>query len=262
MVDERKMNVNRKLRYCIPIFISGLTVCMTGCSYQLDYTDEEKEIIVDYAAAAVMKHDENLYGRYLYDLEDETTTKLPIEDETDVSTNPLEKDTADKQNGQEETTETTSRPPVENTVGVANPEQLTKALGLHGLTAEYLDFAVTSQYPYESKEDAIFVMRPTKNTKLLSVKFRITNPTNQDIALNMMESGRRYVAVLNDKTQVKVQLSLLLDALNTFEGTFKPGESKELVLVYQVKAESKEELQHLDIIFADSEGRETKIRFK
>lgn len=259
MVNERKMNVKKKLQYCMPLLLAGLALCMSGCSYRLDYTEEEKEVIVDYAAAVVMKQDENLYDRYLYELDTERTTAETTTSEPETTASVSDEQNSDtSQDVQNETTEQAA----DTELTVATSKKLTDALGLHGLTAEYLDYAVTPQYPYENIDGAAFVMKAVKGTNLLSVKFRISNQAGKDIAINMMDPDRRYVAVLNDGTQVNVQLSLLLDALNTFEGTLKPGESKELVLVYQVKLNSKDDIKHLDIIFADDEGTETKIRLK
>lgn len=232
---------------------------MSGCSYRLDYTEEEKEVIVDYAAAVVMKQDENLYDRYLYELDTEqTTTETPTSESETTSPLSEEPSSGASQDVQDETTEKVT----DAELTVATSKKLTEALGLHGLTAEYLDYAVTPQYPYANTDGAAFVMKAVNGTNLLSVKFRISNQTGNDIAINMMDPDRRYVLVLDDGTQVNVQLSLLLDALNTFEGMFKPGESKELVLVYQVKLNSKDDVNHLNIIFADDEGTETKVRLK
>ena len=136
--------------------------------------------------------------------------------------------------------------------------------GIYSLSPYTLEEVVARNYLIGERPDVILnIVDGTcleRNLYLTTQLMEIGVPVV--IAINMMDPDRRYVAVLNDGTQVNVQLSLLLDALNTFEGTLKPGESKELVLVYQVKLNSKDDIKHLDIIFADDEGTETKIRLK
>lgn len=251
------MNVRTKRRYGAIFLITGLAFCMSGCSdMKLDYTDEQMDVIANHAAAIVMKHDEKLYTRYL---EEEKSTEQETESE------PVTEEMTESSGGEEtggnhssgEPEETTEKEPVMST-----SQKLTQAMDINGLTAEYLGCSVTSEYPYENKEDALFVMKANQGTKLLVTKFRLSNQTGQDIQINMMEKNRRYQAVLNDTTKLSVQLTLLLDALNTFEGTVKQGQSVDLVLVYQTKINSETDINHLDIIFTAADGEGTKVRLK
>ncbi len=108
----------------------------------------------------------------------------------------------------------------------------------------------------------MFVMKAVENSKLLVVKFKISNPSAQDIAINMMAGERRYRGVINENVKANAQLSLLLDALNTFDGTIPAGTSQEFVLVYQIQTETKEEIKSLVIDIADESGNSTKIKLK
>ena len=67
MVNERKMNVKKKLQYCMPLLLAGLALCMSGCSYRLDYTEEEKEVIVDYEYGYDNGADVELIGEEIFD---------------------------------------------------------------------------------------------------------------------------------------------------------------------------------------------------
>lgn len=238
------MNVKNKAKYIISAILAGMVISLAGCS-ELEYTEEQQDMIADYAAAVVLKHDVNYKENYLAATEEYAETEsATFGEETTASgdiTNPNEEN------------------PV-NTVATA--EQLTQALGINGLSAEYQDYYVTDAYPFENQESALFVMKAVEQSKLLVVKFKLSNPTGQDIAVNMMAEGRRYKGVINDTTKVNAQLSLLLDALNTFEGTISAGTSQEFVLVYQVQIETKEEIKSLIIEIADENGNSTRVKLK
>ena len=99
--------------------------------------------------------------------------------------------------------------------------------------------------------------------KLLIIKFRLSNPTSEDIAVNMMGQNRRFRGIINDVTKTNAQLSLLMDALNTYESTLSAGASEDLVLVFQVSSiESKESVKSLVVEFTDEAGNARKIKFK
>ncbi len=203
-------------------------------------------MIADYAAAVVLKHDVNYKDNYIETSEPAAETESMTFGE-DTTTSQGDMNTPDGSSSVET---------------VATAEQLTKALGINGLSAEYIDYYVTDVYPFENQDSALFVMKAVENSKLLVVKFKISNPSAQDIAINMMAGERRYRGVINENVKANAQLSLLLDALNTFDGTIPAGTSQEFVLVYQIQTETKEEIKSLVIDIADESGNSTKIKLK
>ena len=239
------MNVRNKAKYLMSAVLAGAIVSLAGCS-ELEYTEEQKDMIADYAAAVVLKHDVNYKNNYI-------ETSEPV---TETESMTFGEDTTTSQGDMNTPSGGSS---VET---VATAEQLTQALSINGLSAEYSDYYVTDVYPFENQDSALFVMKAVENSKLLVVKFKISNPSGQDIAVNMMAGGRRYRGVVNDTVKVNAQLSLLLDALNTFDGTIPAGTSQEFVLVYQIQTETKEEIKSLVIDIADENGNSTKIKLK
>lgn len=237
------MSVRNKAKYLISVVLAGVIVSLAGCS-EMEYTEEQKDMIADYAAAVVLKHDVNYKGNYIETTEQAETESMTFGEDTTTAPAGME----GPNGGSSET--------------IATAEQLTQALGINGLSAEYLDYYVTDVYPFENQDSALFVMKAVENSKLLVVKFKLSNPTAQDIAVNMMAGERRYRGVVNETVKVNAQLSLLLDALNTFDGTIPAGTSQEFVLVYQIQMETKEEIKSLVIDIADENGNSTKIKLK
>lgn len=238
------MNVKNKAKYVISAMLAGILISMTGCS-EMKYTEEQQDMIADYAAAVVLKHDVNYKHNYLETTEQVIETE-PVTFGEDTTIAPGDSENPSPNGGNSE-------------IAIATAEQLSQALGINGLSAEYIDYYVTSAYPQESE---LFVLKAVENSKLLIVKFKLSNPTSQDIAINMMAGGKRYKGIINDKVKVNAQLSLLLDALNTFDKTIAAGNSEELVLAYQVQMETKEDIKSLVIDITDENGNSTKVRLK
>lgn len=249
------MNVKRMKRFgkCIlPAMIAG--VLFTGCVSTLEYTEEQQDMIADYAANVVLRHDERYKNNYLETMpETIPTTEAPTFGED--TTYPTQSGAS----GQENETKPYQDGTMSDVLGL---ESLTEAMSIGGLQAEYLDYYVSDCYPFDDP-NALFVMNAVPDSKLLILKFRLSNPTSGDIAINMMGQNRRFRGIINEVTKTNAQLSLLLDALNTYESTLSAGASEDLVLVFQVSSiESKESVKSLVVEFTDEAGNAKKIKFK
>lgn len=240
------MNVKNKMKYSILTVLITILVSMVGCS-ELKYTEDEQDMIANYAADLVLKHDVNYKDDFI-ETTKETTVKV-ADPFTEENTTTINNDLSDD-------------PKVDKPLSIATPEQLTQVFNMNGLLVNYLDYYVTGMYPFDNSESALFVMKAVEDLKLLVIKFEISNPTGGDIAVNMMAGDRKYKGIVNDKIKVNAQLSLLLDALNTFDGTVAAGTSQEFVLVYQVKIESKEDIQSLALDIAGESGETTTVKLK
>ena len=151
------------------------------------------------------------------------------------------------------------------------PVLLASALELpSGVNAEFVDYMVTKAYPTDNSQD-IFVMKAVANSKLLVLKFKITNTNQTDTDVNFMANEKKYRGIVDDSKKYNAQLTLLSDALNTYEGKIPANSSKELVLIYQTQIDSKEEIKkyqgiiesvsHLIIEFSQNGGFDSAANF-
>ena len=229
------MRYNKRIKPVVMVCLLCIgMVALTGCD-SLDYTTEQEDVIANYAANILLRHDKNYKSDYIS--EEETTT-------VDNSIN------GDGING-------------DTNVGkVSSAEDVTSALHLpDGVTAQYVDYDVVDQYPDDSSTD-IFVMKAVENSKLLVVKFNISNTTSQDISINIMSSVQKFKGIVNDAKKYNAQLTLLLDALNTYEGTLKAGTSQTLILVYQTQLDEKDDVKSLSVELTDISGNERVLNLK
>ena len=86
--------------------------------------------------------------------------------------------------------------------------------------------------------------------KLIVLKFVVTNNSGSQAALDMMGKNLSYRCLINEKTGVNVQVTALLNGLNTYNGTFEAGESKEMVLVFQVNEEVSANINNISLYVA------------
>lgn len=246
-----------KIKYiCIAVISIMCIVSLTAC-YSLDYTEEEEDVIANYAANLLLRHDENYKYKFV---SEEVTTKATTEE-----SNPIEEET-ESITDDDNASGGVDLPGNVNVSGdrvISDTEHITEAMNVPaGITVEYLDYDVVDRYPSDNSEDGLFVMKSVDNHKLLVVKFRITNTTGQDIAVNMMSPDAKYKGIVNDTKKYNAQLTLLLDALNTYEGTINAGSSQDMVLIYQTQIEAKDEINSLSVAVSNSSDSETVINLK
>lgn len=243
------MRYNKRIKPVVMVCLLCIgMVALTGCD-SLDYTTEQEDVIANYAANILLRHDKNYKSDYIS--EEETTSK---EEDTEVTEE--ETTTVDNSvNGDGINGDT-------NVGKVSSAEDVTSALHLpDGVTAQYVDYDIVDQYPDDSSTD-IFVMKAVANSKLLVVKFNITNTTSQDISINIMSSVQKFKGIVNDAKKYNAQLTLLLDALNTYEGTLKAGTSQTLILVYQTQLDEKDDVKSLSVELTDISGNESVLNLK
>lgn len=252
----------RRFRYpkqlnCLMIILIG-AISVTGCMGSVDYTNEQEDVIANYAAEVVLKHDEV----YKYNYIDSVSNKKPTESTTFYREEilPQEETTSGDNNGsgqeQEGSSGTISGGEISNSSAIAEAFELPA-----GITAQYLDYDITDAYPNDNT-DSVFVMKAVGDSKLLVLKFRITNTTSNDIDVNFMANEKMYKGIVNDSKKYNAQLTLLSDALNTYDGKIPANSSMELVLIYQTQIDAKDDVNSIAVSVSNNAGKENTIYLK
>lgn len=210
---------------------------LTGCGeapYEL--TDEEQQLIVSYSAHVVSK-----FNRYQKDglthvpnLEEELADEQEIVPETEVvpETEQPEENT--------ESLQPESGEVIESTEVVEPTEETTfdSVFADSGLTFTYVGNEVTASY----MEDDTYAVNAGFEKKLLVLKLKVENLTEEAIVVDnlssedvfsakyMLESGKTYHA--------KSVMTLLLNDFTTYEGTIEPQASVDMVIVFEIPAET------------------------
>lgn len=251
----------RNKRYIKPVVgMALLGMCSLGlcsCAGTLGYTEEQEDVIANYAAEIVLKHDAEYKYNY-YDSvsnknhEEETTFVVIEEEQTTVSVPSVVPD------GSNEIVDNDDNTNYE----VSNSSSITSAFELPaGVNAEFVEYMITDVYPTKSSQD-IFVMKAVANSKLLVLKFKITNTNQIDTDVNFMANEKKYRGIIDDEKKYNAQLTLLSDALNTYEGKISANSSKELVLIYQTQIDAKEDIKSIAVSVSSNLGEGSTIYLK
>ncbi len=228
------------MRKCVCILMVCTLCTLSGCSSRVsDLNDSQRDIVAGYAADSLLKYDKNY--NYKYEEIETTTQEATFAPEETTKKNESETSGSGQGSSEEETTKADTASTIE------------EALGLDGFSVECTDFELTDSYPSDNQKDALFIMKAVKDTKLLVVKVKVKNVSGSKKELNIMSYNARYRAIVNDKTRLNAQITLLLDAFNTYEGSFKKNETKEMVLVFQTALKSKSDISSLDIYVAGAD---------
>lgn len=208
-------------------------VYISGCN-KLSYDKADEDKIIEYAVNAVLNHDRN----YIVKLAERET-----EPATEPTTVWISDDNKEDNNGG------ASNGNSGNSTGKPQPNIVSanEGFGLSGFTVTEAGYEVADRYP--EGNDGFSMVALNKN-KLLVLKFVVTNNSGSQAALDMMGKNLSYRCLINEKTGVNVQVTALLNGLNTYKGTFEAGESKEMVLVFQVNEEVSANINNISLYVA------------
>lgn len=207
----------------------GIACVLSGCGEVVpDLTEEETEIITEYAVGVLLKYDK-YYNDRLVDLAAyEETADSNKEDE------PSEEDIAEPQPEQDE-------PPIADTEVVDVSEEKTASsieefYGIGGFSFQYTGYELKNEYPdmTDNEAEAFFAMQATAGTQLLVMKFQVMNNSGMEQELNMFNYGMKSRISVNDEAAKSALSTMLLNDLQTYKGVIGANESTELVAVIEV----------------------------
>lgn len=217
----------------VGIFLCSIaaTLLMTGCGAMIpDLTEEETDLISEYAVGVLLKYDKAAGSRLVdtseYNVEEE---EAPPEEET-----PKEEEAIPEEEVPEEEAE-----PATEVVDVSEEEYVPSTIeeyyGISDFTFQYMGYELVSTYPEASGEEIMFFsMDATEGTQLLVLKFQAANQSGSDQTLSMISHGARFRISVNGERSQGALATMLLDDMQTFEGTIPAGGTTQLVSIVEV----------------------------
>lgn len=214
----------------IGTFLCGMaaTFFLTGCGAMPDLTQEETELISEYAAGILLKYDTNNISRLVdtsaYDAEtesDEMTEEVEEqqEEQPDIPVNDTEVIDV-SQDG--ETAETI-------------PSTIESYYGIQDITFQYTGYELADSYPSTVEgEELSFTMDATEGTDLLVLKFTAANTSGDDVTLNMLEHGARFRISVNGEASKGALATMLLNDMQTYDNVVPADSSIELISIVEV----------------------------
>ena len=204
-----------------------VTALLSGCGAEMpELTQEETDIISEYAVGILLKYDKYHRGRLV-----DTTVYDAVVEEIPEET-------------PEEIPEVEPASPVNDTEVVdvsqdvepsAPPTTIEEYYGIQGITFQYLGYDLTQSYPSDvSGENLFFAMDATEGSQLLVLRFMATNVTSTDQTLNMLSYGTKFRVSVNGGAGQSVLTTMLLDDMQTYNDVIPAGYSIELVSIVEV----------------------------
>ena len=231
--------------------LCAMMLSMTACGNEIpDLTEEESQRVGEYAAVTLLKYDANNRSR-LVDPE-MVIAKLEKEAAREAAKAAQEEEKAEE-TGNTGTTEVTMPTAQEDIT--ASMEDF---FGLpEGVDITYEDYMVADSYPEDGAKDEYFALDASAGKKLLVLRFRLTNGTEQEEKIDLLNTNSRYIITVNDSIRANALTTMLPNDMSTYAETLEPGQDQELVLLLEVNEDVAGAIQAIALHFKNASNEYT-----
>ena len=220
------------------------TLLFAGCGSTLpDMTDDQVNAVGEYAAMTLLKYDANSKSR-LVDVslltEPEVQETIPVVPQPEIT--------------QPEQPEDTEQTVIDRTEGQdeAVSASLEEFLALpEGLLLTYSGDEVTQSYQEEG--DLYFALEASAGKQLLILKFDMVNQSGADQEIRFIDQQNSYRVTVNEDYTRTALTTMLDNDMATFMGNIRAGESRTLVLLYEIDLDKLQQVDSLTIKFKNRE---------
>lgn len=198
---------------------------MTGCGEMPDLTQEETELISEYAVGVLLKYDMGHRSRLV-------DTSVYEEEETELP----------EEESQEEDAEPETEEPAE-VVDVSQDEEEAQPMissveeyyGIPNVTISYTGYEMADSYP-PSEEGAVpvFSMDASSGMQLLVLKFNVQNISGQDQQMDMLGYGATFRVSVNGEASKGALATMLTNDMQTYDGVIPANTLVEMVSIVEV----------------------------
>lgn len=196
-------------------------VSTTGCGIQLTkLSDDDESRFVAYCTQVVSKHNMNndtgLVKIPKQTASEEEKTEEPSSEEKTEETSASLSSSAD--NTSESSTEQKSQ----------ETQTFSEAIGIGGMRFLYRDSKTASGY----RQGDVYDLTADQGNELLVVRLKAENTTDKSIDIDMPSQNIKFIATYGDQS-VDSDMTLLMNDLTTYQGTFKAGKRRNMLLLFQ-----------------------------
>lgn len=227
----------------------GIACVLTGCGATVELTEEENEIITEYAVNLLLKYDK-YYSDHLVDLSLYEEVAAVEEEE------PLEEENSEPEENNESGVNDTE---VVDATQEEEPQasSIEEFYEIPGFTFQYTGYDMTGTYPEttENPADAFFAMEATSGMQLLVLKFQVINQSGTEAELNMLNYNTKIRFSINGEASKGALSTMLLNDIQTYRGMVGAYELVELVAVVEVPTGTS--IENISMILRSDSGSAT-----
>lgn len=210
-------------------FLCGIAAAafLTGCGSDMpDLTQEETDLISEYAVGVLLKYDKYHSSRLVdttgYEADEEEITEETPEEEPEQGADEPENDTQVVDVSEDEEI------PV-------MPATIEEYYGIQDVAFLYTGYELLQSYPPETGDgDMVFAMDATPGMQLLVLHFTASNMGSSDQTLDMLGHGARFRVSVNGETSKGALATMLLNDMQTYHDVVPAGANAELVSIVEV----------------------------
>ena len=226
------MIISKKKKSLLSAVLLTSALALTGCGEEpFELQDNEREIIVDYAAHIVAKYNVRQPEGYRY-------VYRTQEDEPEL---PEQSQAEEVQEDQIQTADSEDTPEKEATgtdVGADSSVTLSEALGLRDIQAVYTGTELTGRY------DSIV---PDAGKQLMILHVTLQNRTEEAKECDMLSLLPVFKAKVNGTQEATSEMTILPENLSTWEDEIPAGGSVDTIIMFQVKEDAITSIDQLEL---------------
>ena len=234
-----------KKRICS--FVALMLACtgiLSGCGTKMyELTEKEEEVIVQYAAYVLGKH--NIYQK-------DGMVKLEPEEyrEIEETESQMEEPETEGTSSEAEGTESS-----EGEVSVQQNVALSAIAGQDGtISFQYLGYEAVKEY----SEGEYFALNAGDGNSFIIMHFSMKNDTDQEVNVNLMKISPQFYCRVKGDQMYACEKSLANQDLSTYLGPVAGGEEQEVVLLFKVPEGVSGNVQNLELFF-DQNGTKVSV---
>lgn len=228
--------LNKKKSLLSVLLLAG-ALTLSGCGEEpYELQDNEREIIVNYAAHVVAKNNVKQPEGYRY-------VYVSPQDDMEEEEQPQDAQTEENDENVQQPDEETKTDDVEGGEDIPSAEEqpsitLSEALGLKGIQAVYTGAELTDHYQS---------IIPESGKKLLILHVTLQNQTEKARKCDILSLLPVFRAKVNGTEEVTSELTILEDNLSTWEKKIPAGGSEDTMILFQVREDAITSVDQLEL---------------
>ena len=228
--------LNKKKSLLSVLLLAG-ALTLSGCGEEpYELQDNEREIIVNYAAHVVAKYNVKQPEGYRY-------VYVSPQDDMEEEEQPQDAQTEENDENVQQPDEETKTDDVEGGEDIPSAEEqpsitLSEALGLKGIQAVYTGAELTDHYQS---------IIPESGKKLLILHVTLQNQTEKARKCDILSLLPVFRAKVNGTEEVTSELTILEDNLSTWEKKIPAGGSEDTMILFQVREDAITSVDQLEL---------------
>ena len=221
-----------------------LMLFLTGCGSSVEQLSQEQEkLVTEYATQLLVSHclttNKNLLRKERLEQEElqeeairERNQKIQESKKAYEEALQAEKE---ENHSDAETTESTGEDATKGTETETAQLQIGDFLNIPDFLITYNHYEVVDSYPSEAREDDFLSITPEEGNQLLVLHFTAQNKSSEEKVLDIFEKELKCYLKINEEKPIQASTTLLVDDFSMFREKISSAESKDLVLLFEIK---------------------------